>query len=177
MLCIYKTCQAVLYAMAAEARALGVNVEALWAVVYGCQVRGEGRHCRIAGIWIICWNIDPHSVAVTHCVIILAHLLFCVEWNSNKLLDFNCIASLAVRHQTDIKELVARKADCCLASRHLSLCKKAAHDLRKDTSWQPAKTYYSAHNSVGRLYSAKCFALLFAHISSLTKTVNISSWC
>lgn len=90
MLCIYKTCQAVVYAMAVEARALGVNVEALWAVVYGCRVTGEGRHPRVAGIWIICWNTDPHSVAVTHCVIIPARPLFFVEENSNKSLDLNC---------------------------------------------------------------------------------------
>lgn len=35
----------------------------------------RSRHSRVAGVWIICWNINPHSAAVRRCVIHLAHLL------------------------------------------------------------------------------------------------------
>lgn len=63
MLCIYKTCHAVLYVIAVEVRALGVNVEALWAVVYDCWV-WEAELLPSCSQGMDCWNIDPYSVAV-----------------------------------------------------------------------------------------------------------------
>lgn len=73
MLCIYKTCYLVCDGSGGESPwgSMWKLFELLFMTV---EWEERSRHPRVPGVWIICWNIDPHSVAARQCVINLVYM-------------------------------------------------------------------------------------------------------